>query len=72
MKNVAPAPEAKSTAVPLTLRDIEMAIYGLKIWRQVMVAQTFAEFRKGRAAECQEVMVDIDVALEKFEQAVGK
>jgi hypothetical protein len=73
VRNGKPAPEPKPQAVALTLRNIEMAIQALKIWRQVMVSMTFAEFRKGKTAEAmQELTVDIDQALEKFEKAAGQ
>lgn len=64
--------EPKLAPVPLSLRDIEMALYGLKVWRQVIVAQTFAELRDGSVTPYQETMVDIDQAIDRLEQAKAK
>jgi hypothetical protein len=58
--------------VPLSLRDTEMALCGLKIWRQVVVAQTFAELRDGSVTPYQETLVDIDLAIDRLEHAKGK
>lgn len=64
--------EPKVLPVPLSLRDIDMALYGLKVWRQVVVAQVFAELRDGSAVPYQETLVDIDQATDRLEQAKAK
>lgn len=64
--------KARTEAVPLTVREIEMTIYGLKIWRQVLVGEIFMELREGARASYQETMVDIDLALAKLEKVKGK
>lgn len=63
--------ELKTEPVPLSLKEVEMTIYGLKIWRQVVVAETFMELRDGQPAPYQETLVEIDLAIEKLERAKG-
>ncbi len=58
--------------IPLSLRQVEMAIYSLKIWRQVVVSQTFMELRDGNPTPYQETLVEIDLAIEKLELAKGE
>ncbi len=58
--------------IPLSLRQVEMTIYSLKIWRQVVVGQTFMELRDGNPTPYQETLVEIDLAIEKFERAKGE
>lgn len=60
------APETKP--IPLSLRDIETALYGLKIWRQVAVAQTFVELREGQTqVPYTEAIGDVDQAIDRLE-----
>lgn len=63
--------ELQVVPVPLTLREVEMAICGLKIWRQVIVAQSFARFM-GDSEALNETLVEIDSTLEKIEKAKEK
>lgn len=66
------ADHMKTKIVLMSLRDVEMALCGLKIWRQVVVAQTFAEMRDGLVTPYQETLVDIDQAIDRLEDAKGK
>jgi hypothetical protein len=65
--------EVKEVPIQLTVRNVEMAIYGLKIWRQVVMAEMFAEFRDAqKSIPYEEAMGDIDETLEKLERAKEK
>lgn len=63
----------KLIQIPMSLRDIETAIYGLKIWRQVVVGQRFVELREGQShVPYQEAIGDVDQAIERLEQGKRK
>lgn len=64
--------EAKVEPVQFSAKELEMAIYALKIWRQVIVGQTFMELRDGQSSAYSETIVEIDLAIEKLERAKGK
>jgi hypothetical protein len=67
------APKPKTAPVSLSLRDIETALYGLKIWRQVVVGQTFIELREGQTqVPYTEAIGDVDQAIDRLERGKEK